>query len=517
MSTQKLKYGAIASGDRHTTDAAAEILQEGGNAFDAALAALACACLSEPVLASLGAGGYLLAAPESGRPILYDFFVQTPLTKRPEDELDFLAIDVDFGPDTQEFHIGHGSVATPGVVKALAQIAAEQGRLPLSKIFEPAISRAREGISIGAIQTNVLRFAETIMRADPAMEKLIAKGDDKRLLEPGDTIAWPALADMLDAIAHEGPRLFYEGEIAQAIAEQSRASGGHLTMDDLKSYQVELRRPLSLDFHGWKVDINPPPSAGGVLIGFVLSLLNAGGPLPAEPSPSRYSRLAQAMLLTNDARRKATPDDPKDLGNLLDPSLLAAYRQQVLTSPQTHRGTTHIGVTDAQGNAVALTVSNGEGCGRMGPFGGFMLNNMLGEEDLNPKGFHSWPTNTRLSSMMAPGVAQAPDGRRISFGSGGSNRIRSAIAQVLANLIDGGMPLEDAIVAPRLHLEPDILHIEGGIEPDMIEKPDLYADNHRFWPDISFFFGGVHLAAVDTDGRGDVAADIRRGGSTWCV
>ncbi len=517
MTRKSLKFGAIATGDRHTTEAAAEILQDGGNAFDAALAGLACACLSEPVLASLGAGGYLLAAPESGRPILYDFFVQTPLVKRPGGELDFSAIDVDFGPDTQEFHIGYGAIATPGVVKAMAEISQNHGRLPLTRIFEPAITRARQGVGIGPIQTDVLRYAEPIMRADPAMEALITRGEDKRLLEPGDTIAWPAFANVLDALAHEGPRLFYEGEIAAAIVEQTQAGGGHLTMADLKSYQVEFRKPLELSFHGWTVAINPPPSAGGVLIGMMLALLEAGGPLPSRPEPDRYERLAQAMWLTNKARREVPSNHPDDIARLLDPELLATYRREILPAPQAVRGTTHIGVTDANGNAVALTVSNGEGCGRMGPFGGFMLNNMLGEEDLNPTGFHSWPTDTRLSSMMAPGIAQAPDGRRISFGSGGSNRIRTAIAQVLVNLIDGDMPLEDAIAAPRLHLEPDMLHIEGGIDQEMIDRPERFADGHRFWPDISFFFGGVHLAACDTAGRGDVAADERRGGSTWCV
>lgn len=515
VTMQPLKFGAVATGDRHTTQAAAEILQEGGNAVDAALAALACACLAEPILASLGAGGYLLAQPANGRPLLYDFFVQTPRKKRPEADLDFVSVHADFGPDTQEFHIGHGAAATPGVVQALAEIAAEHGRMPLARILVPAISRAREGIAFSPMQAHLLQVVEPIVRADPAMEALASKSDGKNLLEPGDIFAWPALADMLEAIAHEGPRLFYEGEIAAAMADASASGGGHLTMEDFKSYRVEKRQPLSLDFRDWQLAVNPPPAAGGAMIGLMLKLLEAGPPLPAGSSIERYDRLSQAMGLVNRIRRDLCGGSEPDYHQLLDPDLLAGYLDGSAPEPQTVRGTTHISVADAAGNIVALTVSNGEGCGRLAPFGGFMLNNMLGEEDLCPGGFHTWRPNRRMSSMMAPGVAIDRAGRRVGFGSGGSNRIRTAITQVLANLIDGGMALAEAIEAPRLHLEPDMLHVEGGIEPDLIPEADQYAKSSRFWPGQSLFFGGVHLAAWQPGTKGEAAADPRRGGDCW--
>ena len=515
MTAQTLKFGAVASGDRHTTETAAEILQEGGNAFDAALAALATACLAEPILSSLGAGGYLLAWPESGSPLLYDFFVQTPRTKRPEADLDFHSVQVDFGPDTQEFHIGYGAAATPGLVQGMADIAAGHGRLPLARILEPAIARARSGIPLGPMQSTVLQIVAPIPRADPAFEALVTKGSGKDLLEPGDLFSWPALADMLEAIAHEGPRLFYEGEIAASLAEACASGGGHLTLEDFKAYRVERRRPLVLDVRDWKTAINPPPSAGGPLIGLLLKALEAGPALPGTPGQARYERLAGAMSLVNQIRRESCAGENPDYARLLDPALLAAYLSGSATEPQTARGTTHINVADAAGNVVALSVSNGEGCGRLAPFGAFMLNNMLGEEDISPGGFHTWAPDRRLSSMMAPGVAADRKGRRIGFGSGGSNRIRTAIAQVLANLIDGGLPLQEAIDAPRLHLEPGTLHVEGGIDPELIPDPARYAPNSRFWPDRSLFFGGVHLAAWEPGGRGEAAADRRRGGNFW--
>ncbi|MEM1400191.1 MAG: gamma-glutamyltransferase, partial [Pseudomonadota bacterium] len=491
------------------------ILQEGGNAFDAALGALACACVSEPVLASLGAGGYLLATSPSNDPILFDFFAQTPREKRPEDELDFESVYVDFGADTQEFHIGHGSCAVPGVVKALHEVSESHGRLPFTEIVKPAIQRAKEGIALSPMQASVFRVVEPILRADPAFESLITKAEDNALIEAGDHFCWPNVADMLDALGNEGARLFYEGEIAAEIVDQSQSNGGHLSMADFAKYELAIRRPLILGHRDWTIALNPPPSAGGALVALMLKALAADEPLPMERSATRYNRLVQAMEAVNSIRKDMEGSMDVHSESLLDPTLLAKYLEDVETAPQVRRGTTHISVSDTIGNAVALSVSNGEGCGRMAPFGAFMLNNMLGEEDLNPAGFHQWPTDTRLASMMSPGIAQDRTGRRIAFGSGGSNRIRTAIAQVLLNLIDGGLPLAEAIEEPRLHLEPDMLHIEGGIEPDMIQIGDLYEENHRFWPEQSLFFGGVHLAGAQPDGSGEAAADSRRGGAPW--
>ncbi len=167
------------------------------------------------------------------------------------------------------------------------------------------------------------------------------------------------------------------------------------------------------------------------------------------------------------------------------------------------------------GNAAALSVSNGEGCGYMLPGFGFMLNNILGEEDLNPNGFFQWRPNSRLTSMMSPTLVHWPDGRLLALGSGGSNRIRSAVLQVLVNHLRLGMPLAEAVAAPRIHMERDVLHIEDGHDDAIVEHLGQAFPDHQIWPDQNFFFGGVHGAAFEPGKNIFTAAgDPRRGGST---
>ena len=176
------------------------------------------------------------------------------------------------------------------------------------------------------------------------------------------------------------------------------------------------------------------------------------------------------------------------------------------------RGTTHISVIDAEGNAAAVTLSNGEGCGDVIVPAGCMLNNMLGEQDLNPHGFHRWQPGRRLSSMMAPTVVHAGNRALIALGSGGSNRIRSAILQVLLNLLDFGMSPEDAVAAPRLHLEGGMLDIEAGPDARAIAAAARWAQQCAVWPEQNFYFGGVHAVQRMPDGSVAGAGDLRRGG-----
>ncbi len=508
--------GVVAAGDRRTAEAAAEILRDGGNAFDAALAALAAACIAEPILCSLGGGGFLLARTADGQATLFDFFTQTPKRKRPTAEIDFRPILADFGPATQEFHIGLGSVATPGMVKGMFAVHGALGHMPVSQILQPAIAMARGGVALSAMQAYVIDVVSPIVTADPISRKLYARqsgsGDT---IAAGESFRWPALADLLEALADEGERLFYEGEIAAEIVAACRSHGGHLTADDLAGYQVERRQPLDRSYAGARILTNPPPSAGGLLIAFALDLLADAGLEAAAPfGPEHMRLLARAMRLTNRARRESgLSDDPDAAAGVLgDPALLARYRAEIAPAPAAHRGTTHFSVIDRAGNAASLSVSNGEGCGVMSPpLAGMMLNNMLGEEDVNPRGFHNWPEDMRLSSMMAPTVVIDADGGLTALGSGGSNRIRSAILQVLINLLSLGMPLEQAVSATRLHMEDAFLNIESGLEADAQAAALEECTGHKLWPDRNLFFGGVH-AASSLDSAFAGAGDLRRGG-----
>jgi gamma-glutamyltranspeptidase/glutathione hydrolase len=196
---------------------------------------------------------------------------------------------------------------------------------------------------------------------------------------------------------------------------------------------------------------------------------------------------------------------------LLDPKYLAIYKEQLAGRIRSRRGTTHISVIDGEDNVASLSLSNGEGSGYVIPDTGIVLNNMLGEEDLNPAGFHCWPEGERMTSMMAPTIGLFPDGRQIATGSGGSNRLRTAILQVLMNLIDFNMDVEQAVNAPRIHYEDGLLSIEGGFDEKRIGAMlEAYPD-HQVWEERNLFFGGVHTVISGGKGFGG-AGDPRRSG-----
>ncbi|MGB0514596.1 MAG: gamma-glutamyltransferase [Wenzhouxiangellaceae bacterium] len=280
---------------------------------------------------------------------------------------------------------------------------------------------------------------------------------------------------------------------------------GHL--GDLHRYRMHWRRPI-----GWNLDgrtriwSNPPPAFGGIMVALMTRALEDGMPPHARfGSDAHLDALVEAMRSSEDHRHKLERPECQGSGT----ALLRAWKILANEAPRASRGTTHISVRDPAGNIAGMTLSNGEGCGRAVPGCGFMLNNMLGEQDLNPLGFHRWPTNRRISSMMAPTLVRRGDEEWV-LGSGGSNRIRTAIAQVLANLMHFDMTPQQAVAAPRLHLEGTNLSLERGARgwPESIDAwlKRCFPDARR-WPDRSLYFGGVQIAAT-----GAAVADPRRMG-----
>lgn len=500
--------GVVACGHPLTAEAAAAILRDGGNAFDAAVAAGFMACVAEPVFASLGGGGYLLAAPAGCPPQIHDFFVQTPRIRRPVQELDFHPVVVDFGTARQVFHAGLGAAATPGMVRGLFTIQRHLCTMPMRALLVPAIAAAREGVVVNDLQAYALRIIDPIYAlSEPARALFASRTANGATLQAGELLRQPELADTLDALGREGDRLFYESEIAQRIAAQCRDGGGNLDVADLAAYRAIQRAPLQLGYRGTQLLTNPPPSCGGTLIAFALKLLESCAPHTYNFGAAKYLELlAQVMRLTDAARREANMDSPDAI---LQPQYMQPFHATLQRAPCCTRGTTHISTIDTAGNIASLSISNGEGCGHLIPGTGIMLNNMLGEEDLCPRGFHRWPTAARLGSMMAPSLLQLP-GRDIAFGSGGSNRIRTALLQVIVNLVDHAMPLAAAIASPRIHLENDLLSVEGGFAANEIAQLPATVPIHKVWPERNLFFGGVHAVSRTRDeleGAGDPRRD----------
>jgi len=508
----------IAAGHEQTAQAAATVIADGGNAFDGAVAALAAACVAEPVLASLGGGGFLHARPAGGEPLVYDFFVQTPRTKADPDGLDFYPILADFGDTTQEFHIGMGAIATPGTIAGLFALQRDLCRLPPATLLEPARQMAERGVPVNAFQHRIATIVEPILRAHPEVFALYAsRHNPNQLAEVGEHLAQPELASALSRLASEGPSLFYGGagsgpraggQWGERLAADCAAMGGHLRGGDLAGYRVERRQPLTGQYRDAMLYLNPPPSLGGMLIHLTLDLLSRQQLEGIRFGGAAHRHLiATAMRLTQDLRAE-TPTDASGPA----PALLARYRGLMRDIKVFRRGTTQVSIADADGNLASMTLSNGEGAGYLLPDTGIMLNNMLGEEDLNPRGFHRWTGDQRIGSMMCPTLVAHADGGWSVLGSSGSNRIRGTIVQVLNNLIDLRMPLEEAVAAARIHYEYGTLNLEPPCDAALIEAlredwPDILA-----WSAPSLFFGGAHCVAIAADGSLSGAGDDRRGG-----
>lgn len=510
-------HGVIAAGHQKTAEAGVEMLRLGGNAFDAAVAAILTSFVAEPALTSPAGGGFLLAHTQDNQNTLFDFFTQTPCQKKNEDDINFYPVEVDFGDAVQEFHVGLGSMAVPGNIGGVFHVHKKLGRLPFKVVAEPAIHYGRTGVELDDYQYYCLLILKQIMTASKEMHQVFMQSGE--LIQPGETLVMQHLADTLAYLAEQGPNEFYEGEIAQQLIQDCQDYGGHLTLEDLRQYRVIERKPLFVNYRDNTFLTNPPPSSGGALIAFALELLSKADLANISfGSANHLQILASVMRLTNEARRDgydANIYQANVAEEFLSPQHFAKYERKLAEVVNKWGSTTHISVIDSEGNAASATTSNGEGSGYVIPGTGIMVNNMLGEEDLNPSGFHQWLGNRRISSMMAPTMVLKNKQPEIVLGSGGSNRIRTAILQVISNIIDFKMPVDVAVNSPRVHWENDIFHLEPGFSAAEIQQTVLPRNNRLVeWKQKNTFFGGVHTVMENAAGLIEGAGDRRRNGAT---
>jgi gamma-glutamyltranspeptidase/glutathione hydrolase len=487
----------VAAGHPVTAAAGADVLRAGGNAVDAAVGAVCTSFVAEPLLTGFGAGGYLLVVPPGGEPVLLDFFVETPgRADHGAERAPLRAVTVDFGDARQVFHVGAASCGTYGVPAGLAAAVELFGRAPLAELTAPAARLARAGVRVTAMQAYLYALLGEINALTPAgrVRYLLPSGAPPR---EGDVVTDPELADALDRFGGDGPAPFYTGDIAAAVTDWVRAEGGGLASADLAAYRVLRRDPLRVTYRGASVCTNPPPSAGGVLIGRSLAELDR------VPGPPDVPALVAAMAA---AERERTPEFLDELTDAADPSAVPVE----LARANRLGSTTHVSVLDAEGWACAVTCSNGEGSGVVVPGTGVHLNNVLGEEDLSPFGFHSHAPGSRLPSMMAPTAVLRGGTVELVVGSAGSNRIRSALLQVIVNVVDRGAPVQDAVDAPRLHYTGTEIVAEPGIPTAGLAATGLPVTAFR---SRNLYFGGCQAVARDR-ATGELAggADPRRGG-----
>ncbi|MEM6489410.1 MAG: gamma-glutamyltransferase, partial [Pseudomonadota bacterium] len=429
---------------------------------------------------------------------------------------------------------GPASVAAAGLGPGLFEAHARAGRMPVRELLAPAVAAAREGFAVRAFEARLGTIVAPILTASDSARALFCDAAGRPLAE-GERFANPALADVLEVMGHEGPDLVSRGEVAAALAAAC-AGEGHLRRADLAAWRPVARTPIQVARGDTRLWLNPPPALGGALIAAALALLPRGADAAAA---------AQAFAVTALARAMSRIDEDAAAGRAWLSQAAVVERLAALTDRPAEvwlaaaadgaraglavRGTTHISAIDHRGNAAALTLSNGTGAGFVVPGTGIMPNNMLGEDDLVPPlpdgAPGRWVPGVRLASMMAPTLMAWPDGRVAALGSGGSNRIRTALARVAQRLVDdarAGAPpdLEAAVAAPRLHVEgvgeTTALDYEreGLAEAEERALLDAWPGDCRVlgWDRPSMFFGGVHAVARDAAGNPVAAADARRAG-----
>lgn len=328
------------------------------------------------------------------------------------------------------------------------------------------------------------------------------------VLGEGERVVMKEMADTMEYLAVNGLERFYDGEIAERIVKGFGAEG-LITREDLQSYETRVRKPLEVSYRGRRIFLNPPPSSsGGALVAFSLKLLERYDVDGMGHNSAEYLKLLYEVMRVTDLARTESFDD-----RVFEEGIAEEFLSDLSTDryhPMIHefapeRGvregpatgnTTHISVADEEGNAASVTTSNGEGCGFMIPGMGVMLNNMLGEEDINPHGFHALPAGTRMSSMMAPTIVMRGERPEVVLGSGGSNRIRSAILQVIVNLLDHGLSVTDAVNEPRVHWDRTLFQAEKDVEAAALALVEQSGVPVNRWLDRNMYFGGVHTVVM---------------------
>jgi gamma-glutamyltranspeptidase/glutathione hydrolase len=486
----------IATGNVPAQKAACAVARSGGNAVDACLTAAVMSWVAEPFFASIGGSGFVAVRSPDGTVEVFDGNNAMPT----------LPADQDGGPTRVYLDysngmytgIGGAAVAVPGVLAAVEAAWQRHGSIEWPALFADAIAAARGGIVFPRTSAYYLSVTwEPIWSRYAEARALFGR---ERPVVEGDPLVQPALADALELVAQQGASALYGGSLGRALADAVARDGGHLSMGDLVGYEAQRRDPVRTELWGWRVESTPPPALGGAMLVHMLSALAEAD---LDDAVDRLRAVIEAEQAAMGYRSKRY-EDPGDVVGAVE------GRERPLRARSA--ATTHASAADADGVVCAVTESNGYGAGLI--VAGMLLNNTLGEEELNPLGPHHLSPGARCHSNMAPTVATGPD-RVVGLGSPGADRIVGAIAQTLIALALDGADLQAAVAAPRAHLatrpEGPLLCFEPGLPGNVLGW------TARPYDDLHMFFGAVQAASVDRYGRVAAAYDPRRSGGSAVV
>ena len=534
--------GMVVAQEERAARIGVEILDRGGNAVDAAVAAGFALAVTYPRAGNLGGGGFMLIHLAKGnRDVAIDYRETAPAAATPT-----MFLDAQGNPDPAKSRDSGLAIGVPGTVAGL--VLAEQkygsGKIPLAELMAPAIHLAEQGFPVEDDTADSLPAAKARLARWPSSVSIFFNGDEP--LQQGDRLLQFDLADTLKAIAQEGPRAFYEGRIAEAIAAAARGAGGIMTADDLKAYRAVERTPVRGRYRGYDIVSMPPPSSGGVALIEMLNILE-GFKLAKLPREEALHDEIEAMKRAY-ADRAVYMGDPASvkmpLAGLISKQYAARLRAGITDKatpaadikpgkPADFEGknTTHFSVLDRDGNAVSntYTLNFSYGLGLVADGTGVLLNNELDDFTAKPGAANAYdlvgysanlpgPGKRPLSSMTPTIVLK--DGKPFLItGSPGGSRIITTVLQVIANVIDFHMPIDQAVSAPRLHnqWQPDQTYVEPGFAPAMLDalkarghvivpgEPHGAANSIEVTPKTEFA-PRDYIGAADTRTRGALAA-----------
>lgn len=485
---------AIAAPNEAAADAGEQVARAGGNAVDAAVAAVLVTMVNEVGLVSLSSGGFVTVQPPgASAPYTVDGWMDMPgrglVTAPGTGTWD---IHTQYGGGT-DITIGPGSVAAHGAVLALGEAHAREGALPWPEVVAPAVEVARRGFRLGAASRYYLEHVhDSIFGWDPTSAAAIHDSQGNVTTEP---VVVPGLVDSLELVARAGPAALNSGELGRLIGADVRARGGLLGADDLAAYRAVTRASIRTRTGPWTLSTTPSPSVGGVCVAAMLRLLDGHPRAGWDDEEVRRLVRVQRTVLGHRHTHLDHAEDPEAAAREFL-ALLDGADPEVLESGST----AHVSAADSDGRACAVTVSSGYFSGMVAEGTGIWLNNSLGEQELNARGLHAAPPGSRLQSNMAPTVARHDDGTVLAIGSPGASRISTAVVQVLAGFV-GGMTLQEAVHHPRVHV-----HRAGSPREEVQVESAL-----------SMYYGGVGATLAHPDGRLQAAADPRREGAVRLV
>ncbi|MCF2597028.1 gamma-glutamyltransferase [Pseudoflavonifractor phocaeensis] len=520
------KAGVVSSGRLEASQIGVEILQNGGNAIDAAVAMGFVLGVCEQQSSGIGGGGFMVVRfADSGEIVFIDFRDQSGAAA----SLDMWKIDENGRVADQANKVGANAVAVPGEVKGLLYALDTYGSMSRQEVMQPAIDMAREGFTVSAITERDISDAYGfLVQFDSTAEIYFDEDNLGMPYQEGDVITNPDLADTLQLIAEKGESEFYTGSIARKIVDSVQKHGGHLTMEDFANYEISVGEPVHGTYRGYDIYSSNLPSSGGTIIIEMLNILENFEVGSMDPEGAEYLHLLSETMKLGFADRTKYMGDPAYVdvpaAGLIDKEYAAALAASIdMTKSQTYnagdpwpyesKDTTHYSIIDAAGNMVAVTktVDATFASGLVAEGTGILLNDTLYDFSTDPESPNVVAGNKRPLSSMSPTLVLKDGEPFLSLGAPGTTRIITGVLQVVSKVIDHGMDIEEAIDAVRMHDDFGTLILENRVSDEV--KTQLEALGHKLNTNERFFtFPCVQAVMRLPDGTLRGSADPRRDG-----